>query len=104
MKNITVYLQKGDIVSVEPVCRGLAFTMGYVFVGSLLVKYSLQTQSEVDIEVSRRWCQSKGFVQLSLPNKRNGEMDKIIGLDIDKDGNARGFGDLSINGNIRAKY
>ncbi|EGG23864.1 putative acyl-CoA dehydrogenase [Cavenderia fasciculata] len=114
-KKVTV---DGDIEFVESNAKKFAFFVSQVYIASLFFEHALKSKrtNNIDAHVSNRWCFTKlqgsrsdsSTVSFAEADQEWREIDRILALDIDDQGNARGTGDHSTNpinlGTLRARY
>eukprot|EP01132_Coremiostelium_polycephalum_P009128 gene9128-11184_t len=102
----------GDIQYAEGNARRFAFLISQAYMASLLVEHAKWSKKSLDADVANRWCflklkagvESNDVVWSINGDEKWRQLDRMLALDIDENGNCRGYGDLDINGKPRAKY
>lgn len=97
-----------DLTGLEPNAREFALSLSRIAAGSCLVEHAVFVQGGggVDARVAVRWCCNQPLVSLSpLPAKSETELDRVLGLNLDHQGQPTGCGDRSrATGKPRARF
>ncbi|KAH9261822.1 hypothetical protein BASA81_000478 [Batrachochytrium salamandrivorans] len=96
-----------DLTGLEPNAREFALSLSRIAAGSCLLEHAVFAQGGgVDAQVAVRWCCNQSLVSISpLPAKSETELDRVLGLNLDSQGQPSGFGDRSrVTGKARAKF
>eukprot|EP00026_Physarum_polycephalum_P003279 Phypoly_transcript_03289.p1 GENE.Phypoly_transcript_03289~~Phypoly_transcript_03289.p1 ORF type:complete len:598 (+),score=74.08 Phypoly_transcript_03289:129-1922(+) len=102
----------GDKHVLEASARRFAYSLSRLYVAALLVEHAKWSNNEVDAHVAKRWVSKSSGVGLGnfgievveAGNEEWRKFDRILALDLDSNGVARGFGDKTPAGLLRAKY
>jgi len=102
----------GDQGVLEASARRFAYSLSRVYMAALLVEHATWSANDVDVHVANRWvAKSSGIglgpLAMGAPASGDAEwrrIDRILALDLDANGNARGAGNTTAQGKIRARY
>ncbi|KAF2070548.1 hypothetical protein CYY_008138 [Polysphondylium violaceum] len=94
-------MEEGDLQFAESNARRFSYLLSTTYMASLLLEQAIWSKKPVDAQICERWCflklqnakedsQSIAFINA---DEKWRELDKVLALDLNEKGEARGYGD-----------